>query len=115
MSLAAQPDFVETSAALLKAMANPARINILIILAEREVSVGPLSELVGLSQSALSQHLAKLRQAGLVTTRREGHAVYYICKSSAVLRVLAMLSEFYRPHPMHASNAAKPQRSALPD
>ena len=56
---------------LLDAMANESRLCILDILTRGEMSVGRLSEAVGLSQSALSQHLAKLRNAQLVTTRRD--------------------------------------------
>ncbi len=62
---------IEPAAAVLKAMANPQRLKVLCLLAERELSVGQLESLVGLSQSALSQHLAKLRQDKRVRTRRD--------------------------------------------
>lgn len=68
---------VGAAAALLKALANPQRLRILCALGSGEMSVGTLNDHVSLSQSALSQHLAVLRQDGLVQTRREAQAVFY--------------------------------------
>ncbi len=63
---------------LLKRMANKNRLMVLCVLAEGgELSVGQLNEKVPLSQSALSQHLSVLREAGLVKTRRESQTIYY--------------------------------------
>lgn len=62
---------------LLKAMANEARLMVLCQLIEGEKSVGELQDAVGLSQSAMSQHLAVLREQDIVTTRRDGQSVYY--------------------------------------
>jgi ArsR family transcriptional regulator, virulence genes transcriptional regulator len=62
---------------LLKAMANERRLLILCFLAQGEKSVGELGDLVSLSQSALSQHLARLRRDGLVATRRSAQTIYY--------------------------------------
>ncbi len=73
---------------LLKAMSNESRLMILCYLTEGEKSVGHLVSLVGGSQSALSQHLARLRRDNLVTTRREGLSVYYSLSSQAVPIVL---------------------------
>jgi DNA-binding transcriptional ArsR family regulator len=88
-------EFINTSANLLNALSNASRLNILTILSEREMSVLPLSELVGLSQSALSQHLAKLRDAKLVAFRRDAQTVYYRCDSPDVAKILATLSSFF--------------------
>ncbi len=66
----------EEVAALLSSMANAKRLLVLCQLVEGERSVGDLAEVVGLSQSALSQHLAKMRLQGLVETRREAQTVY---------------------------------------
>jgi len=90
-----RPTFIEQSAFFLDALANASRLSVLQILAEGEVSVGPLSDKVGLSQSALSQHLAKLRAAGLVKTRREAQTIYYSCTSEAVHMILAVLRSFF--------------------
>jgi DNA-binding transcriptional ArsR family regulator len=62
---------------LLKAIANRHRLRIIRLLAEKEYSVGELEKIVGLSQSALSQHLARLRRDKMVTTRRAAQTIYY--------------------------------------
>lgn len=67
----------DDAADLLKALANPHRLQILCVLGTGEMAVGGLNEIVPLSQSALSQHLAKLRSDGLVETRRESQTIYY--------------------------------------
>ena len=78
---------------LLKAMGNARRLVILCHLSEREHSVGELCSLVGLSQSALSQHLARLRRDNLVKTRRAAQTVYYSLASPEVGPLLQTLSE----------------------
>ena len=83
------------ASALLKAMANERRLLILCHLAQSECSVGELCTLVGVSQSALSQHLAKLRHDGLVTTRRDAQTIYYTLNGAAVRRVLDTLHDLY--------------------
>jgi DNA-binding transcriptional ArsR family regulator len=86
--------FIQSSAVVLDAMANARRLMILAVLLNGEVSVGPLSVQVGLTQSALSQHLSRLRKAGLVTSRREAQSVYYHCASDTVKQILATLKSF---------------------
>lgn len=85
------------AAALLRALSNEKRLMILCQLGEGELSVGQLLPLVGLSQSALSQHLAKLRDEALVSTRRDGTTVFYRIADPAVLKVIAVLAEIYCP------------------
>jgi ArsR family transcriptional regulator, virulence genes transcriptional regulator len=87
--------FIEQSAFFLDALANASRLTVLQILAEGEISVGSLSQKVGLSQSALSQHLARLRAAGLVRTRRDAQTIYYSCTSKAVHMILIVLGGFF--------------------
>ena len=83
-------------AGLLKAMANQRRLMVLCKLLEvGEMRVGELVEAVGLSQSALSQHLAKLRAEGLVTTRREGQSIFYRIADPNAARILGVLHEIY--------------------
>ena len=65
------------AAQLLKALANERRLQVLCLLAGGERSVGEINELLDLSQSALSQHLAVLREEGLVSTRREAQTIHY--------------------------------------
>lgn len=86
------------AAGLLKAMSNESRLLILCYLTERgELSVGELVERVGLSQSALSQHLAKLREEGLVATRRDAQTVFYrICDPKAD-QLLKLLHDLFCP------------------
>lgn len=83
---------------LLKALSNESRLLVLCFLVEAgELSVGELTVRVGLSQSALSQHLAKLREEGLVTTRKESQSVFYrVCDPKAE-QVLALLHQIYCP------------------
>jgi ArsR family transcriptional regulator len=90
---------------LLTALANESRLAILCQLVEGERSVGTLVEAVGLSQSALSQHLAKLRAAGIVATRRNAQTVYYRLASEAAGSVMTTLAEIYcRRRPRKASH-----------
>jgi DNA-binding transcriptional ArsR family regulator len=86
------------AAEFLKLLANPQRLLILCqLVVEQEMSVGRLEEAVGLSQSALSQHLAKLRDEGLVATRREAQTIHYRIADKNVQRVLALLKDIYCP------------------
>ena len=86
------------AAQLLKLLANKSRLQILCQLAiSREVSVGELADEVGLSQSALSQHLAKMRDEGLLATRREAQSVFYRISDPNAARVLALLKDIYCP------------------
>jgi ArsR family transcriptional regulator, virulence genes transcriptional regulator len=80
---------------LLTVMANASRLHVLTTLSEGEMGVGQLAEVVGLSQSALSQHLAKLRAMDLVSTRRDAQAIYYSVKSDRVHQILAMLKAMF--------------------
>jgi ArsR family transcriptional regulator, virulence genes transcriptional regulator len=80
---------------LLMAMANTHRLMVLCKLAEGEKSVNALAESVGLSQSALSQHLARLRQKDFVSTRRDAQTIYYSIASDEVRAVLTTLYKLY--------------------
>jgi DNA-binding transcriptional ArsR family regulator len=78
---------------LLGAMANPSRLMILCQLAGGERSVSDLQPMIGLSQSALSQHLAVLRRRHVVRTRREGQSIYYSLSSGQAASIMATLHE----------------------
>ncbi len=80
---------------LLKAMGNERRFLILCHLLDGEVCVGELEKKVDLRQSALSQHLAKLRDAGLVETRREAQSIYYSIKGEEVEQVMEAVNKIY--------------------
>ena len=88
---------VGAAAALMKALANEKRLMILCHLRDGESSVGGLQAHVGLSQSALSQHLALLREEGVVATRREGQTVWYRIADPAALKVILTLAEIFCP------------------
>ena len=83
------------AANLLSAMANPKRLMILCCLVKGEVAVGALAMKVGLSQSALSQHLSKLRAQKLVNTRRDAQTIYYSSSADSVMKVLQTLELLY--------------------
>lgn len=85
------------AARLLRALGNERRLMILCQLADRELSVGELQLLVGLSQSALSQHLAVLREESVVATRRDGQFIWYRIADPAAVRVVATLAEIFCP------------------
>ena len=78
---------------LLKVMANKWRLLVLCHLANEELSVGDLESRLGLSQSALSQHLAVLRREKLVATRRNAQSIFYSLESDDVKAVMATLYE----------------------
>ena len=80
----------EVKAELFKALAHPARIRALEVLSEGERSVGELQPLVGIESSHLSQQLAVLRRAGLVTTRKEGSSVFYAVRDPLVVELLSV-------------------------
>jgi DNA-binding transcriptional ArsR family regulator len=83
------------AARLLKALANDKRLMLLCLLAEGERSVGELNARVDLSQSALSQHLAVLREDGLVQTRRQAQTIVYALAPGPAQRVIATLHDIY--------------------
>jgi len=85
------------AASLLRAMSNEHRLMILCRLGAAEASVGELQADIGLSQSALSQHLAILRDRGLVATRRERQTIYYRLSDPAVLQIIQTLMTIYCP------------------
>ncbi len=90
------------AARLLKLLANERRLLLLCTLAGAgEMSVGALTAAVGVSQSALSQHLALMREQGLVSFRRDGQTLHYRIADPAAARFLTMLKDIYcrRPRP----------------
>lgn len=82
---------------LLKALANERRLMIMCQLSGGEMSVSALQLRVGLSQSALSQHLSLLRGEGLVAARRDGVAVHYSICDPAAAQVLTTLAAIFCP------------------
>ena len=101
---------VGLAAEFLAVMGNEKRLVIMTYLVDHELSVGTIAKMVSLSQSALSQHLAKLRAVGLVQTRRERQTIYYSCSCAAVSDLLNVLRSIYgeRPRGKADGNAASP-------
>lgn len=90
-------DNASQAARLLRALSNENRLMLLCMLFEGEKTVGELNESMPLSQSALSQHLAVLRDEGLVKTRREAQSIYYGLASKPAQRVVETLHSIYCP------------------
>ena len=94
-----------SKARLLTNMSNAARLEILEIISETETSVNELAERLKMSQSAILQHLARLREDGLVTTRRDAQTIYYRCANPGVQRVLDILNEIFSAEFVSANGA----------
>ena len=101
----------EAAADLLKTLGHPARLRILCQLVEGEHSVGEINAHVPLSQSALSQHLALLREQALVETRREAQTIYYALAEGPARALLRTLHDLYCPTP----EATAPMTRKAPD
>lgn len=87
------------AAQFLKQLASPHRLMVLCHLLHGELSVSELNEHLNLSQSALSQHLAVLRHAGLVQTRRQHQVIYYSLASREVQDIIGLLHQQFCPNP----------------
>ena len=105
------PERMEAHAAdaaqLLKALANEQRLHILCNLLDGPLSVGELNQRLNLSQSALSQHLALLREMDLLDTRREAQTIFYSLPDGPVVRIMALLQDIYCP-PEADTRSGKP-------
>jgi len=88
---------IEDAVNLLKALSNGRRLTVVCALHRGEKNVGELEQIVGLSQSALSQHLARLRRDGLVSTRRQAQTIYYSMDNQATRAILKTLCDIYTP------------------
>lgn len=94
--LTAMQSRAEEASRLLKTLGNAQRLRVLCLLVNREMSVGQINEqLPDLSQSALSQHLAKLREEGLVRTRRESQTIWYTLEEGPTEQIIAILYGVY--------------------
>lgn len=97
----------EVAADLLKTLGNPQRLRILCLLVEGEHSVGEINAHVPLSQSALSQHLAVLREQRLVDTRREAQTIFYALADGPARALLGTLHDLYCSTPQAAAPTAR--------
>ncbi|MBF0372772.1 MAG: winged helix-turn-helix transcriptional regulator [Alphaproteobacteria bacterium] len=106
LNLSELQDSARRASALLKAMSNEHRLLILCQLLHGEKSVGELERLIGLSQSALSQHLARLRRDSLVQTRRSAQTIYYSLAGEEASAVIETLYGLYCGIPAKERRAA---------
>lgn len=90
-------EHAQEAALLLKQLSNQHRLMILCSLIDGELSVTELNSRTNLSQSALSQHLASLRNAGLVQTRREAQTIFYQLQGNEAIQVIRVLKSIYCP------------------
>ena len=94
------------AARLVRALANEQRLLILChLMGAGEMAVSRLAGELGLSQSALSQHLAKLREEGIVAYRREAQTLFYRVEDEKASRLLALLRDIYCPQPIEGDKA----------
>lgn len=100
----------ECRAEVMKALAHPSRLIMLDALAEGERCVCDLQELVGSSMPTVSRHLAQMRNAGIVATRREGNQIFYSLTCPCIMRVFPCIDEVLRAE--HARMAASIEATA---
>lgn len=91
---------IERASRSLKAMSHPLRLKILCTLGNQEVSVQDIVEQVGTSQSNISQHLAILRDKGILGSRKDANRVFYRISDARMLRLIQMMKEVFCPHSM---------------
>jgi len=89
---------IERASRSLKAMSHPLRLKILCTLGDQEVSVQDIVEHVGTSQSNISQHLAILRDKGILASRKDANRVYYRVGDARTLRLIGMMREVFCHH-----------------
>ena len=91
-------DDIQRASRSLKAMSHPLRLKILCTLSDREISVQEIVEQVGTSQSNISQHLAILRDKGILMCRRDANRVYYRVGDARTLRLIGLMREVFCSH-----------------
>ncbi len=97
-SLLATDSDIDRASRSLKAMSHPLRLKILCTLGEQEVSVQEIVEQVGTSQSNISQHLAILRDKGILASRKDANRVYYRVSDFRTLKLIGMMREVFCTH-----------------
>lgn len=95
MDLEIMQENASRASELMKLLGHPHRLMILCELNQGECSVGELSEKIGIAQSPLSQHLARMRHEGVVTSRREAQTVYYSLAGHEVSSIISLLYQLY--------------------
>ena len=96
-SMLARDEDIDRASRSLKAISHPLRLKILCVLGNREVNVQDIVDHVGTSQSNISQHLAILRDKGILTSRKDANRVYYRVGDHRTLRLISMMQEIFCP------------------
>ena len=95
MDLVGKTEQIETAARALKAISHPLRLSILCVVGAGEVCVQDIVEAVGTSQSNISQHLAILRDKGVLLTRKDANRVYYRVGDQRTLQLIALMKDVF--------------------
>ncbi len=95
LELMHEKDHVETAARALKAISHPLRLKILCVVGDQEVCVQDIVEAVGTSQSNISQHLAILRDKGVLQTRKDANRVFYRVADPRTLQLIILMREVF--------------------
>ena len=98
MTLIDKQEHIELAAHALKAIAHPLRLKILCVIGHQEFCVQDIVEAVGTSQSNISQHLAILREKGVMVTRKDANRVYYRIGNERILQLIGMMREVFCAH-----------------
>ena len=94
-ALISKDEDIDRASRSIKAMSHPLRLKILCALGNQEVSVQEIVEMVGTSQSNISQHLAILRDKGILASRKDANRVYYRVGDNRTLRLIEMMREVF--------------------
>jgi len=93
--LIGKQEHIETAARALKAISHPLRLKILCVIGDQETCVQDIVEAVGTSQSNISQHLAILRDKGVLQTRKDANRVFYRIADKRTLQLIALMREVF--------------------
>ena len=96
--LLARTEDIERASRSLKAMSHPLRLKILCVLGDHELSVQEIVDAVGTTQSNISQHLAILRDKGILASRKDANRVFYRVSDARTLRLIGMMQEVFCPY-----------------
>lgn len=95
VNLIDKDEHIEQASRAMKAMAHPLRLKILCVLGDQEVNVQDIVDRVGTSQSNISQHLAILRDKGVLRTRKDANRVFYRVSDTRTLRLISLMRDVF--------------------
>ena len=95
VNLIDKQEHIETAARALKAIAHPLRLKIMCVIGDQEACVQDIVDTVGSSQSNISQHLAILREKGVLLTRKDANRVFYRVGDQRTLQLIGMMREVF--------------------